>query len=56
MVKWLLILSLGGNRIETRVVSSHDYLEECTKAGKYERYIWATRGVPTHFACIETKR
>ena len=53
---WLVILSLGGNRVETRVVGATVTLAQCQTIGKAEVLKWATRGTPSNFACIETRK
>ena len=56
MVKFLLVLALGGGRVDVRVVSSHKGLDLCMDAGRSEMARAFAAGRPANFACIETKR
>ena len=56
MVSWLLVLAIGGGRVDVRVVSSHKSLDACKRRGSYEMDQAFSSGFPSHYACIETKR
>lgn len=56
MVSWLLVLAIGGGQVDVRVVSSHKSLDACKRRGGYEMDQSFSRGLPAHYACIETRR